>query len=92
MRVDLLILAGAFAAGTLLAELAGARNTGAALACGQLAFGVAVVYVLVRRPQLGPPRPAPPRTGVPPAPAPRTGPRRPPPPPRKSRGSRPSGR
>jgi uncharacterized membrane protein (DUF485 family) len=49
-QVDLLIMLGAFAAGTLLALLFGAINTGTALAFGQIAFGIAVVYVIVRRP------------------------------------------
>jgi hypothetical protein len=82
VRADLLILLAAFAAGTLLAELAGARNLGAALAFGQLAFGLALVLVLVRRPQI---RPAPTaarpraRTGsrAPAAPAAPPGPARP---------------
>ena len=64
MRADLLILLAAFAAGTLLAELAGARNLGVALAFGQLAFGLALVLVLVRRPQTRPARAAS-RTSVP---------------------------
>ncbi|HYF24180.1 MAG TPA: hypothetical protein VD931_00435 [Baekduia sp.] len=50
MRLDLLILVAAFAAGTLVAEVAGAANTGTALAFGQIAFALAVVYVVVRRP------------------------------------------
>jgi uncharacterized membrane protein (DUF485 family) len=46
---DLLIMLGAFVAGTLLALLFGAINTGTALSFGQIAFGIAVVYVIVRR-------------------------------------------
>jgi hypothetical protein len=46
---DLLIMLGALAAGTLLALLFGAINTGTALAFGQIAFGIAVIYVIVRR-------------------------------------------
>jgi uncharacterized membrane protein (DUF485 family) len=46
---DLVIMLGAFVAGTLLALLFGAINTGTALAFGQIAFGIAVVYVIVRR-------------------------------------------
>jgi hypothetical protein len=42
------ILAGAFAAATLAAEIAGATNLGTALAFGQIAFVVALVAVLVR--------------------------------------------
>ena len=50
MRGDLLIMFGALLAGTLLALLFGAIKTGTALAFGQIAFGAAVVYVIVRRP------------------------------------------
>jgi uncharacterized membrane protein (DUF485 family) len=46
---DLVIMLGAFVAGTLLALLFGAINTGTALAFGQIAFGISVVYVIVRR-------------------------------------------
>jgi hypothetical protein len=46
---DLLIMFGAFVAGTLLALLFGAINTGTALSFGQIAFGIAAVYVIVRR-------------------------------------------
>jgi hypothetical protein len=42
------ILAGAVAAATLVAEIAGATNLGTALAFGQIAFVVALVAVLVR--------------------------------------------
>ena len=48
-RGDLAILAAAFAAGTLLAELLGAENLGTAFAFGQMAFVLALVFVLVRR-------------------------------------------
>jgi hypothetical protein len=47
--IDLAIMLGAFAAVTVVAELAGAANLGTALAFGQLAFAAAVVYVLVKR-------------------------------------------
>ena len=50
MRIDLLIMLGAFLAATLLALLFGAINTGTALAFGQIAFALAVVYVIARRP------------------------------------------
>jgi uncharacterized membrane protein (DUF485 family) len=50
VRIDLLLLAGAFALGTIVAEVAGATNLGTALAFGQMAFAIALVYVLVRRP------------------------------------------
>lgn len=39
----------AFAAVTLLAELAGAANLGTAMGVGQIAFAVAVVWVLLTR-------------------------------------------
>jgi hypothetical protein len=42
------LLAGALAAGTVVAEIAGATNLGTALAVGQIAFVVALVAVLVR--------------------------------------------
>jgi hypothetical protein len=48
-EVDLLIMLGAFVAGTLLALLFGAINTGTALAFGQMAFAIACVYVILRR-------------------------------------------
>jgi hypothetical protein len=50
MRIDLLIVFGAFAAGTLVAALFGAVNTGTAFTFGQLAFAGAVVWVLAKRP------------------------------------------
>ena len=50
MRTDLLIMLGAFLAATLLALLFGAINTGTALAFGQIAFAIAAVYVIGRRP------------------------------------------
>jgi hypothetical protein len=43
-----LIVLGAFAGGTLVAGLAGAENLGTALAFGQIAFALALVWVLVR--------------------------------------------
>jgi hypothetical protein len=49
MRLSLAILVAAFAAGTLIAELAGAPNLGTAMTFGQLAFAGALVYVLLRR-------------------------------------------
>lgn len=49
MRIDLLIVAAAFLAGWLVAEAAGAVNTGTALSFGQIAFVLAVVGVIVRR-------------------------------------------
>jgi uncharacterized membrane protein YidH (DUF202 family) len=49
VRTSLAIMIGAFALGTLVAELAGSPNLGSAMAFGQIAFAAAVVYVLVRR-------------------------------------------
>lgn len=46
---DLAIALGAFVLGTALATAAGAANFGTALAFGQIAFALALVYVLVRR-------------------------------------------
>jgi uncharacterized membrane protein (DUF485 family) len=46
--LQLLVLAGAFAGATLVAELAGAANLGTALAFGQIAFVIALVALLVR--------------------------------------------
>jgi hypothetical protein len=48
LGVQLLLLLGAFAGGTLIAELAGAENLGTALAFGQIAFVIALVAVLLR--------------------------------------------
>jgi hypothetical protein len=50
MKVDLMIMLGAFALGTVLALLLGAINTGTALAFGQIAFAIAAIYVIGRRP------------------------------------------
>jgi hypothetical protein len=49
MRLSLAIMIGAFALGTLIAELAGAANLGTAMTFGQLAFAGALVYVLLKR-------------------------------------------
>jgi len=46
---DLALMATAFAVGSLVAAAAGAANAGTALAFGQIAFALALVYVLVRR-------------------------------------------
>ena len=43
-----LMLAGVFAAATLLAELAGAANLGTAMAFGQIAFVAALVATMLR--------------------------------------------
>lgn len=49
LLVNFAIPVGAFALAAVLAELAGAANLGVALGIGQLAFGIAAVYVLLRR-------------------------------------------
>ncbi|WP_210493845.1 hypothetical protein [Patulibacter sp. SYSU D01012] len=43
------IVVGAFAGGTAIAELLGAANLGTAMSFGQIAFALALVWVLVRR-------------------------------------------
>jgi len=47
--IDLAIIAGAFALATAVAAALGATNFGTALAFGQIAFALALVWVLVRR-------------------------------------------
>jgi hypothetical protein len=47
--VDLALMIGAFVVATVVAELAGAANLGTAMSFGQIAFALAVVYVLLRR-------------------------------------------
>ena len=47
--IDLLIMLGSFAVVTALAELLGATDLGTAMTFGQIAFALAVVFVLVRR-------------------------------------------
>lgn len=47
--VDLVLVLGAFVAGTLAAVLLGAANTGTAMTFGQMAFAATLVYVLLRR-------------------------------------------
>ena len=47
--VDIALLLGAFAAGSLTATALGADNTGIALGFGQLAFAATLAYVLLRR-------------------------------------------
>ncbi|MDX6698714.1 MAG: hypothetical protein QOE65_2111 [Solirubrobacteraceae bacterium] len=47
---DLAIVVGAFAVVTAAAALVGAANFGTALAFGQMGFGAALIYVLLRRP------------------------------------------
>ena len=50
MRIDLAIMLGAFLAASLLAGALGAVNLGTALTFGQIAFALAAVLVIVRRP------------------------------------------
>ncbi len=50
MRVDLLLIVGAFFADTLLAELLGAPNTAQAASYGIVAFAFTTVLVIVKRP------------------------------------------
>jgi hypothetical protein len=50
VKLDLVILVGAFAVVSLLALAFGATNLGTAFAFGQLAFAVALMWVLLRRP------------------------------------------
>jgi hypothetical protein len=50
VRVDLAIMFGAFVLGSALAGALGAINLGTALAFGQMAFALATVLVIVKRP------------------------------------------
>jgi hypothetical protein len=50
VKIDLAIVVAAFVAATAIAELLGATNFGTALAFGQLAFALATVLVIIRRP------------------------------------------
>jgi hypothetical protein len=49
LGVQLAFTLGVMAVVTVIAELAGAANLGVALGVGQVAFAIAVIYVLVRR-------------------------------------------
>jgi hypothetical protein len=49
LGVQLALVVAVFAVVVLVAELAGAANLGVALGVGQIAFAIAVVYLLVRR-------------------------------------------
>jgi hypothetical protein len=49
MRRDLLLIVGAFALASALAEALGAANLGTALAFGQMALAATTVYVLLKR-------------------------------------------
>jgi hypothetical protein len=49
VKGDLLVMLGAFVVAAALAGLFGASSLGIALSFGQIAFALAVVFVLVRR-------------------------------------------
>lgn len=49
MTRDLLMMIGAFVLASALAGALGATNLGTALAFGQIAFAVSVVYVMLER-------------------------------------------
>ena len=49
MKLDLLIMLGAFVVGAALAGVFGAANLGTALAFGQIAFAIAAIFVITRR-------------------------------------------
>jgi uncharacterized membrane protein HdeD (DUF308 family) len=49
LGVQIIFLVAVFGVVVLVAELAGAANLGVALGIGQIAFAIAVVYLLVRR-------------------------------------------
>jgi ABC-type methionine transport system permease subunit len=49
MARDLLVLVGAFVLASALAGALGAANLGTALAFGQMAFAVSVVYLMLKR-------------------------------------------
>jgi hypothetical protein len=49
LGVQLALLVAVFAVVVLVAELAGAANLGVALGVGQIAFAIAVIYLLIRR-------------------------------------------
>jgi hypothetical protein len=50
VRRDLLVVIGAFVVATAVAELLGATNFGTALTFGQIAFAIALMWVLLKRP------------------------------------------
>ncbi len=50
MLLDLTIMIAAFVCASALAGLIGAANLGTALTFGQIAFALALVFVIVRRP------------------------------------------
>ena len=50
MKLELLLMAGALAVGTLVAELFGATNLGTALTFGVMAFAAVATWIVVKRP------------------------------------------
>jgi hypothetical protein len=50
VKLDLLLMLGALAVVTLIAELAGATNLGTALTFGVMAFAAVATWVVVKRP------------------------------------------
>jgi hypothetical protein len=50
VKLDLLLMAGALAVGTLAAELFGATNLGTALTFGVMAFAAVATWIVVKRP------------------------------------------
>jgi hypothetical protein len=49
VKVELGLMLGAFALGTLVAEALGAVNTGTAMTFGTLAFAATTVWIMVKR-------------------------------------------
>jgi hypothetical protein len=49
MKLNLLLIVGAFVLASALAGVLGAANLGTALSFGQIAFALTVVYVLLKR-------------------------------------------
>jgi hypothetical protein len=49
LGIQALVLVAVFGLATLIAELAGAANLGVALGVGQVAFALALVFLLVKR-------------------------------------------
>ncbi len=49
VAINLTLVLAAFAVVTLIAQIAGAPNLGTAMTFGQLAFGAAMTFVLVKR-------------------------------------------
>jgi hypothetical protein len=49
LAVQILFVVAVFALAVLIAELAGAANLGVSFGVGQIAFAIAVAYLLIRR-------------------------------------------